>query len=67
LQEQSNEIISGISNIGLYGLTIDEVNIAYEVLKINAEKIVDEPQSCPWLELYFILTDKFGVGWQVGT
>ena len=65
--KQSNNIVSGIANIGLYGLTKDEVYKAYEVLKKEAIKITDKPQSVPWLELYFILTDKFGVGWQVGT
>jgi uncharacterized glyoxalase superfamily protein PhnB len=64
---QSNDKTSGIANIGLYGLTKDEVNIAYEVLKTDAMDVYDEPQSCPWLDLYFILTDKYGVGWQVGT
>ena len=59
--------ISGIANIGIYGLTKDEVYKAYEVLKTDAENIADEPKSCPWLDLYFILTDRFGVGWQVGT
>jgi len=57
----------GTAGFGIYSLTKDEVYAAYEVLKIDAKKIVDEPKSCPWLELYFILTDKFGVGWQVGT
>jgi len=63
----SHDVVSGIANIGLYGLTKEEVCKAYEVLKKDAINIADEPQSVPWLELYFILTDKFGVGWQVGT
>lgn len=64
---QSCNTVSGIASIGLYGLTKEEVYKAYEALKKDAIKIADEPQSTPWLELYFILTDKFGVGWQVGT
>jgi len=51
----------------VYGLTKEAVYSAYEVLSKGAKKIIDEPKSCPWLELYFILEDKFGVGWQVGT
>jgi uncharacterized glyoxalase superfamily protein PhnB len=65
--KQPYDVISGIANIGVYGLTKDKVYNAYEVLKKDALIISEEPQSVPWLELYFILTDKFGVGWQVGT
>ena len=53
--------------IGMYGLSKEAVYRAYEVLRKDAQNILDEPTSCPWLELYFILTDKFGVMWQVGT
>ena len=65
--EQFCNVVSGIANIGIYGLTKEEVYKAYDILKKDAVKISDEPQSVPWLELYFILTDRFGVGWQVGT
>jgi uncharacterized glyoxalase superfamily protein PhnB len=57
----------GTAGFGVYGLTKEAVYSAYDVLKDGAKKIVDEPQSCPWLELYFIVVDRFGVGWQVGT
>ena len=53
--------------IGIYGLSKEAVNKAYEILKKDAKNILNGPTSCPWLELYFILTDKFGVMWQVGT
>jgi uncharacterized glyoxalase superfamily protein PhnB len=57
----------GTAGFGIYGLSKEAVYNAYEFLKIDAKKIVDEPKSCPWLELFFIVEDKFGVGWQVGT
>jgi len=57
----------GTAGFGIYGLTKEAVYNTYEVLKKDAKKILDEPKSCPWLELFFILEDKFGVGWQVGT
>jgi len=57
----------GTAGFGVYGLTKEAVYAAYEVLSKGAKKIIDEPKSCPWLELFFILEDKFGVGWQVGT
>ena len=66
-KNQSSSTVSGIANIGLYGLTKEEVLKAYDVLKKDAIKVTDEPKSAPRLELYFILIDKYGVGWQIGT
>jgi uncharacterized glyoxalase superfamily protein PhnB len=65
--KQPYDARAGTAGFGIYGLSKDAVFSAYDVLKTDAKKIVDEPKSCPWLELFFILEDKFGVGWQVGT
>jgi len=69
-EEQAREpydATPGTAGFGIYGLSKEAVYSAYEVLKMDAKKIVDEPKNSPWLELFFIVIDKFGVGWQVGT
>ena len=61
------DAMPGTAGLGIYGLSKEAIYSAYEILKKDAKEILDKPQSCPWLELFFIVTDKFGVGWQVGT
>ena len=65
--KQPYAAMPGTAGIGIYGLAKEAVHSAYEAMKKEAKKILDEPKSCPWLELYFILDDKFVVRWQVRT
>jgi len=65
--KQPYDAMPGTAGFGIYGLSKEAVYDAYEALKKDAKEIIDEPKSCPWLELFFIVTDKFGVRWQVGT
>ncbi|MCL2397154.1 MAG: hypothetical protein FWC93_03720 [Defluviitaleaceae bacterium] len=54
--------------IGVYGLTKEAVQKAYDILKQDAVSFDPEGQkSLPWLELDFHIVDKFGVSWEVGT
>ena len=58
-----------VVTVGMYGLgTKEAVLKAYNVLKREAKAFdPNGPKSLPWLELDFILVDKFGVCWEVGT
>lgn len=54
--------------IGIYGLTKEAVQKAYEILRKDAISFdPDGPKSLPWMELDFHIVDKFGVSWEVGT
>ncbi|MCL2593568.1 MAG: hypothetical protein FWD82_09420 [Defluviitaleaceae bacterium] len=54
--------------VGIYGLTKEAVQKAYDILKKDAILFDPEgPKSLPWLELDFHIIDKFGVSWEVGT
>ncbi len=54
--------------VGIYGLTKEAVQKAYDVLKQDALSFDPEgPKSLPWMELDFHIVDKFGISWEVGT
>lgn len=66
--DNNEKTTSPTVGIGIYGLTKEAIWNAYNVLKKDAIFFnPDGPQSLPWLELDFVIVDKFGVCWEVGT
>lgn len=47
--------------------SIEEAQIIYDKLKVDAQTIFMDLQEMPWSPAYANLTDKFGMMWQINT